>query len=145
MEQLEAPKFFIDKDGVWYADGVLISRKEILLFFASHLKKDEESRYSIDYRHQSCGVRAEDVPFFITSLREEDGKLLILLYDGREFPMPSGNLIIKNKIPYVSLFWERDTKLSRAAFNLLSNYLIERDGHYLIRYGDDEWPVEEME
>ncbi|MCO5384488.1 MAG: hypothetical protein NHB14_00705 [Desulfosporosinus sp.] len=39
MENLRAPELYIDKDGLWYADGVLMINKEIIKLFAANLKK----------------------------------------------------------------------------------------------------------
>lgn len=144
MNNLHAPELFIDKDGLWYADGVLMIRKEIIELFASHLKKDALENYYIDWKNQSYPVRVEDAPFFVKTLTVQDGRFAVQLYDGRTFPMPLGNIIIKNNIPYISLFWYCDTKLSRPSYSELCKNLIERESQYFIKYGDNEWFVEEI-
>jgi hypothetical protein len=144
LDNLYAPELFISKDGSWYADGVLMIRKEIIELFASHLKKDDHDRHYINWQNQLYPVKVEDVPFFVKSVNEQDGQLMIKLYDGREIPLPLGNIIIKNNTPYISLFWKHDTKLSRPAFYELCKNAIERDGHYFIKYGDKEWLIEEI-
>lgn len=143
LNNLRAPELSIDKDGLWYADGVLMIKKEIIKLFASHLEKDGD-KYHLVWQNQLYPVRVEDVPFFIQTISEQAGRLMILLYDGREFPLPPSNIMIKNDIPYISLFWQRDTKLSRPSFSELCKNAIERDGHYFIKYGDKEWFVEEI-
>lgn len=144
MDNLSAPELFIDKNGLWYADGVLMIRKEIIKLFASHLKKDGPDKYHIDWQNQFYPVRVEDAPFFVQSVTEQVGQLMIQLYDDRKFPLPLGNMVIKNNIPYISLFWHCDTKLSHSSYCELCKNLIERDGHYFIKYGDSEWFVEEI-
>lgn len=144
MDNLHAPELFIGKDGSWYADGVLMIRKEIIELFASHLKKDGHDKYYIDWQNQLYPVKVEDAPFFVKSVNEQDGQLMIKLYDGREIPLPPGNIIMKNNIPYISLFWQHDTKLSRPSYYELCKNAIERDGHYFIKYGDKEWFIEEI-
>ncbi|ODA39304.1 hypothetical protein [Desulfosporosinus sp. BG] len=69
---------------------------------------------------------------------------MIQLYDGRKFPLPPGNLIMINNIPYISLFWQHDSKLSHPSYCELCKNVIERDGQYIIKYGDNEWLVEEI-
>ena len=142
MGNLRAPELFIDKDGLWYVDGVLMTKKEIIMLFSSHLKKDGPDKYHIDWQNQLYPVRVEDAPFFVQTVTEQDGRLMIQLYDGRKFPLPPGNIIMKNNIPYISLFGQRDTKLSRSSYCELCKSAIERDGQYFIKYGDNEWPVE---
>ena len=145
MDNLRAHELFIDKDGLWYSDGVLMFRKEIIKLFASHLKQDGHDKYHIDWHNQLYPVRVEDAPFFVQSISEQVGQLMIQLYDGRKFPLPPGNLIMKNNIPYISLFWQRDTKLSHPSYCELCKNAIERDGQYFIKYGDNEWLFEEIE
>ncbi|NLM21070.1 MAG: DUF1285 domain-containing protein [Peptococcaceae bacterium] len=144
MENLPAPEIFIDKNGQWYADGVLMTRKDIVKLFASHLRKESDNQYYIVWQNQWYPVQVEDVPFFVQSVTEQDGQLMISLYDGREMPLPSGKMIIKNNIPYITLFWPGDTKLSHAAYNELGKRAIERNGQYYINYEGNEWPVIEM-
>ncbi|MCO1604139.1 DUF1285 domain-containing protein [Desulfosporosinus nitroreducens] len=144
MDNLRAPELFIDKDGLWYADGVLMINKEIIKLFAANLKKDGHDKYQIDWQNQLYPVRVEDVPFFVQSVTEQVGQLTIQLNDGRKFPLPPGNIVVKNNIPYISLFWQRDTKLSRPSYSELCKNLIERNGHYFIKHGDNEWLVEDV-
>ncbi|MGI6120316.1 MAG: DUF1285 domain-containing protein [Desulfosporosinus sp.] len=144
MDKLHTPELFIDKDGLWYSDSVLMNKKELIKYFASHLIKDEHNKYYINLPNQKIyPVRVEDTPFYVQSITEQDGQLMIQLYDGRKFPLPAGNIITKNNIPYISLLWECDTKLSRPSYSELCKNMIERDGHYLIKYGDKEWFVKE--
>lgn len=143
MENLQTPEITIDKDGKWYSDGVLMTRKEIINLFSTNLKKIGPESYQIDWQNKTHPVKVEDVPFFVESVTEVDGGFMLLLYDGREVPMPQGSILIKNQTPYISLFWPLDTKLSRPSYNELCKHLVEREGHYLIQYGVNEWPVEQ--
>ena len=144
MDNLRSPELFIDKDGLWYSDGVLMTKKEIVKLFASHLKKEGRNTYQIDLKNQLYAVRVEDAPFFVQSVTEQAGLPVIQLYDGRKFPLPPGNITMKNNIPYISLFWQRDTKLSRPSYSELCKNPIEREGRYFIKYGDNEWLIEEI-
>lgn len=144
MNNLRAPELFIDKNGQWYADGVLMINKEIIKLFASHLKKDGYAKYHIDWQNQLYPVLVEDAPLFVQSLTEQAGHPMIQLYDGRTFPLPLGSILIKNSIPYISLFWKRDTKLSHSSYCELCKSLIEKDGRYFFQYGDSEWHIEEV-
>ncbi|KLU66520.1 hypothetical protein DEAC_c11860 [Desulfosporosinus acididurans] len=145
MSNLRAPELFIDKNGLWFADGLVMIRKEIVNLFASNLKKDDLNNFNIEWQNQLYPVKVEDVPFFVQSVTVQAGQIILQLYDGRKFPLPSGNILIKNQIPYISLFWPRDTKLSRSSYCELCKNLIERDGQYFINYGEKEWLVEELQ
>ena len=145
MNRSSSPELFIDREGQWYADGVLMIKKELIQLFASHLKNDGQEKYHIDWRNQLCPVRVEDVPFFVQTVMALDDGLMLQLKDVRKFPLPPGSIIMKDNIPYISLFWQRDTKLSRPSYSELCKNLIEREGHYYIKYGDNEWLVQEEE
>ena len=145
MENSQTPEITIDKEGKWFSDGVLMTRKEIVNLFSTHLIKTGPDSYQIDWQNKTHPVKVEDVPFFVQSVAEADDRFILQLYDGREVPMPPGPITIKNRTPYISLFWPDDTKLSRSSYNDLCQHLIERDGRYIIQYGNNEWPVEETD
>lgn len=144
MEEFHNPDFLIDKDGIWYSDGLLMIRKEIIKLFADNLKKGDDGGYYIEWQNKPYSVRVEDVPFMVQSVSPEDGQVLLHLYDSRTLPMPQGNILLKNNVPYLSLFWKMDTKISQSAYAKLSENVIERNGAYFIKYGEHEWPVEEV-
>lgn len=99
MNRLRAPELFIDKEGQWYADGVLMIKKELIQLFASHLKNDGQEKYHIDWQNQLYPVRVEDVPFFVQTVTALDGRLMLQLKDGRKFPLPPGSIIMKKQYP----------------------------------------------
>lgn len=138
------PEFVIDKDGRWFTDGVLMVQKKIITLFAEHMQKDEQGKYAIKWQGINYPVQVEDVPFWVDKLEQEGDALTLHLYDGRKVPMPDGPIWMKNDAPYLSVFWERDTKLSQHVFSILSSSLIERDGAYFIRYAGREWSVKEV-
>jgi hypothetical protein len=144
LNDFSVPELFIDKDGHWYADGVQIIRKEIIKLFASNLRKDDQHNYYIYWQEKSYPVKVEDVPFFAEFINEQAGRLVIQLYDSRELSIIPKSLILKNNIPYLSLFWERDTKLSHHSYWEISKNLTERNGNYFIKYGNNELPIEEL-
>jgi len=143
LDNFSAHELSIDKNGLWYADGLLMVRKKIIKMFASHLEKEGPENYHINWKNQLYPVKVEDAPFWAQSITEQAGRLMIRLYDGRAFPLPQGNIIMRNEVPYISLFWQCDTKLSQHAYWELCEYAIERGGHYFIKYGDNEWRVED--
>ncbi len=145
MEQFHNPDFFIDRDGKWYADGVLMIKKKIIKLFASNLKKDDGNNYYIEWQEKPYPVRIEDVPFYVRSVTVGPDHVLLALYDGRELPLPPGkSIFVKNSIPYISLFSPCDTKLSQRSYSTLCENVLERDGRYFIKFGQREWPIEEL-
>lgn len=143
MNCSHGPALSIDKNGLWYADGVQMIRKEIIERFASHLEKDAGNNYYVNWQNAAYPVKVEDAPFLAASIQEQDGRLMLQLMDGRAFPLPQGKIVIKNHIPYISLFWPWDTRLSRHAYWELCEHMTQRDGRYYIQYGGGEWQLDE--
>ena len=144
MDNLNMHKLFIDKNGQWYVDGALMISEKIVNLFASHLEKDSQDKYHIEWQNYKYPVEVEDAPFFVQSISKQPDQLMIQLYDGRRLPFPSGSIIMKNNIPYISLFSQCDTKLSLSSYCELCDNVIEQDGHYFIKYGDNQWRFEEI-
>lgn len=144
MEEFKNPDFLIDQEGIWYADGLVMVQKEIMKLFAEHLKKGDDGGYFIEWQGKPYPVRVEDVPFLVLSVSQQDGQVMLHLYDSRTLPMPPGSILLKNNVPYLSLFWKMDTRISQSAYSRLSENTVERGGAYFIQYGGQEWPVEEV-
>lgn len=57
----------IDKDGIWYFQGVEMKRRDIVQYFYRHLKRDNNGHYLIEIEGDRCLVSVEDVPYVIMS------------------------------------------------------------------------------
>lgn len=123
----------IDQDGNWFYNGEKMFRMPAVSFLASNLKKIDDD-YRIVYRGQNVPVTVQDVPFVIITTSVDEGVLKGTLADGREVVIPEQEIILEGDVPYFSLFWERDSKFSRAAFWQITSYLEEKDGRQVIRY-----------
>lgn len=120
-------------------------KKEIIKLFASNLKKDARNNYYIEWQEKNYPVRIEEVPFYVRSVTVDSDHVLLELYDGREFPLPPGkSIVLKNSVPYLSLFSSCDTKMSPRSYSELCENVSERGGRYFIKFGEREWPIEEM-
>lgn len=134
----------IDREGAWYADNNPLIRTEIVRLFAQHLDRDEKGNFEVRLGRESLPVLVEDAPFVITGVLPGDVSIIVLLADGREFELPDGPVRLFDSVPYVSLKWPHDTKISRQAWWQLGSYLHEQDGSYALRYKSKIWPVEEI-
>jgi hypothetical protein len=126
---VEITEIRIKKDGKWYADGREMFRIPIVNLFATHLKRDETGEYYIHLQDETFPVVVEDVPFTVVGAYRENGPLNLVLHDEQEIelgkPIP---LYFREGVPYLSFKWENDTRLSRSAFWMISNYLKEENG-----------------
>ena len=149
----------IESDGTWYWGSCEMKRKDIVRLFSSHLVKTGEHDYAINLNNEVCPVKVEDVPFVITGILPEE-ELRILLNDERILDLPPTEIVLKNNVPYCSLFWENDTKLSRSAFWQLHYYffrtqasgrqdayptsLCHTEHGYEVRYRNKVWKIVEQ-
>lgn len=58
----------IDRNGAWYYQGSVISRKELVCLFASVLSRDEEGGYWLVTPAEMGRVHVEEVPFIAVEL-----------------------------------------------------------------------------
>ncbi|MHB1418449.1 MAG: DUF1285 domain-containing protein [Bacillota bacterium] len=133
----------IDLDGNWFWEGNQLIKMEIVQLFASHLQPVGDG-YAVCYNGQCYPVVIEDVPFMIVSFYETEEGLMARLADEREVEFQPGPIMLVNTgVPYFSLFWKKDTKLSRQAFWQLNKYLQESKEGYRLRFGEQCWTFEE--
>ena len=62
----------IDKEGVWFYNGAVMFRKDILKLFCESLKLDELGRYLIEFEGDKCLIEVEDTPFVVKTAGKSD-------------------------------------------------------------------------
>jgi len=62
----------IDKEGVWFYNGAVMFRKDILKLFFESLKVDELGRYLIEFEGDKCLIEVEDTPFVVKTAGKSD-------------------------------------------------------------------------
>ena len=123
----------IKNDGKWYADDRLMFRKPIVKLFASNLERDSENRFYIRLDQETFPVAVEDVPFLALEAYLDNGAIVFVFYDEQEMRVEEEvPLMFKEDTPYLSFKWENDTRLSRSAFWMVSNFLAERDNQVFL-------------
>ena len=127
----------IKNDGKWYADDRLMFRLPIVNLFATNLVRDENGQYLISLNQETFPVVVEDVPFLATDAYVDEGALVFVLYDQQELRIEEETpVVFVDDTPYLSFRWENDTRISRSAFWMVSNLLVERDDRvYLVSPG----------
>lgn len=123
----------IKNDGKWYADDRLMFRKPIVKLFAINLERDNDDRFYIHLNQETFPVAVEDVPFMATEAYIDDGAIVFVFYDEQEMRVEEETLLVfKGDTPYLSFKWENDTCLSRSAFWMVSDYLVERENRVFL-------------
>ncbi|TFG92202.1 MAG: DUF1285 domain-containing protein [Syntrophobacterales bacterium] len=62
----------VDKEGIWYYQGALMFRKDILEVFFQNLKKDEEGRYMVELEGDRSLIEVEDTPIVVEAVAKHD-------------------------------------------------------------------------
>jgi len=60
----------IDKEGIWYYNGAVMFRKEIVNFFYQNLRRDNSGKYLIELENDHCYLDVEDTAYVIRSVRQ---------------------------------------------------------------------------
>ncbi len=64
----------VDKEGLWYYQGALMFRKDILEVFFKNLKRDEEGRYLVELEGDKSFIEVEDTPIVVEAVSKNDRK-----------------------------------------------------------------------
>lgn len=62
----------VDKDGLWYYQGALMFRKDILEVFFQNLKRDKDGRYLVDLEGDRTFIEVEDTPIVVEAVAKHD-------------------------------------------------------------------------
>ncbi|UAA39261.1 DUF1285 domain-containing protein [Paraneptunicella aestuarii] len=80
----------IKHDGSWHYMGTPIGRPALVRLFASVLKK-EDDKYFLVTPVEKVGIHVEDVPFVITSWKQQDNLIIFTTGQGEEFVVSEQN------------------------------------------------------
>jgi hypothetical protein len=131
--QVSVQEIRIKNDGKWYADDRLMFRKPIVKLFAMNLERDNGNGFYIRLNQETFPVTVEDVPFLAAEAYIDEGAIVFVFYDEQEMRVEEEiPLMFKEDTPYLSFKWENDTRLSRSAFWMVSNFLVERNNQVLL-------------
>lgn len=123
-------KLFIDKNGVWFQNGVEMIHPGIRSLFYGMLEKTPFGTYQIRMGAEICSVEVEDAPFVVTAVLNGDGgSIRIALNDGcAETLDPEGLWIGAENVPYCRVkAGSFHARFSRPAYYQLANYIVSDD------------------
>ena len=85
----------LDAQGRFHHDGELVEHPGMARAFASWIDRHpDDGRFILNNGYDWSYFRVEDVPFFVLGLREQAGRLELLLSDGSESPLDPGSLTV---------------------------------------------------
>ena len=135
----------IDKEGLWYYEGALMFRKDILEIFFKNLKRDEKGRYLVEYKGDKCLIEVEDTPIVVEAVVRHDDYIEIFLSDfTSEMLDPSTLYMNEENVLYCSI---RDgvfvARFLRAAYYQIAEYIEhdEKEDRYFIFLGGKKYSI----
>ena len=129
-------RFYIDKEGNWYQDGLPVLHRRTYLYNISHLKSDGDGRLYVEEGDTRLYVRAEDTPFVVRGVENRGGRLHVVLNDESVEELDPARLRFRDdNVPYTTVKGGRfEARFSRPAYYQLASYVVEEGGRYYVRH-----------
>jgi hypothetical protein len=130
------PRFFIDKEGNWYQDGIPVLHRWTYLHNNKLLRRDEEGRYYVDEGSGRLYVQVEDTPFVVKMIdRREDG-FYIILNDETQEKLDFNDLWMgKENIPYTRVKnGMYEARFLRPAYYELTRHMVQEGEDFYIEF-----------
>lgn len=137
----------VDKEGLWYYQGALMFRKDILELFFENLKKDEYGRYLVEYQGEKCLIEVEDTPLVVEAVaRHDDESIEIRLSDfTSEILDPATLRINAESVLYCTIKNGMfEARFLRAAYYQFAEFIehSKNDDRYFISLGQKKYYIE---
>ena len=134
QENIPSCMIYVDKEGAWFHKGVPIVHQGFLQLFYQSLRLDEQGRYIIRFRNQTCFLDVEDTPFVILRVTfeprrgvEDKDRFVLHLVDGTQETLDPRTLNVGDD--HVLYCQVRDgyfrARFSRPSYYQLAQHVIE--------------------
>ena len=130
-------RFFIDKKGNWFQDGIRIRHRGTYLYNNRLLDMDEEGRFFVDEGSGRLYVEVEDTPYVVKMIDRRGEDISVKLNDGTEETLDLGSLRLSGEnVPYVRVKNNRfEARLLSPAYYELMKYVRKEGSDYFIELG----------
>ncbi|OGE23435.1 MAG: hypothetical protein A3J42_04335 [Candidatus Dadabacteria bacterium RIFCSPHIGHO2_12_FULL_53_21] len=130
-------RFFIDKTGNWFQDGIRIRHRGTYLYNNRLLDMDEEGRFFVDEGSGRLYVEVEDTPYVVKMVYRRGEEFYLRLNDETEEILDLGSLrLTAENVPYANVKNKRfEARLSRPACYELMKYAEKEGDCYSIETG----------
>ena len=130
-------RFFIDKTGSWFQDGIRIRHRGTYLYNNRLLDMDEEGRFFVDEGSGRLYVEVEDTPYVVKMVYRRGEEFYLRLNDETEEILDLGSLrLTAENVPYANVKNKRfEARLSRPACYELMKYAEKEGDCYSIETG----------
>jgi len=130
-------RFFIDKSGNWYQDGIRIRHRGTYLYNNRLLDVDGEGRFFVDEGSGRLYAEVEDAPFVVKMVHRRGDEFFLTLNDETEELLDFGSLRMSGEnVPYASVKNGRfEARFSRPAYYELMKSADKEGNDYFIELG----------
>ncbi len=127
-------RFFIDKRGNWFQDGIKIQHRLTYLYNNKLLRRDDEGRYYLDEGSGKLYIDVEDTPFVVRMVDKQGEDFYIILNDETKEKLDLDTLSInEDNVPYAKIKdGDFDARFTRPAYYEFMKYLKKEDDNYFI-------------
>jgi len=133
-EDLTKPRFYIDKRGNWFQDGIKIKHRLTYLYNNKLLSRDDEGRYYLDEGSGKLYIEVEDTPFVVKMVDKKGDDFYIILNDKTVEKLDLNTVNINHEnIPYAKIKNRKfEARFLRPAYYEFMKYLKKEDNNYFI-------------
>jgi hypothetical protein len=127
-------RFFIDKKGNWFQDGIKIRHRGTYLYNNRLLDMDEEGRFFVDEGSGRLYVEVEDTPYVVKMVDRRGEDIYLRLNDETEETLDFGSLRLSGEnVPYARVKNNRfEARLLSPAYYELMKYARKEGSVYFI-------------
>ena len=143
---VQATKIRFGGDGHWYADDEPITNPRIAALFTKHLRREPDGHYVIRMGDEQAPVEVEDTAFVVVGLTQTAaGRFVLELNDETsEVLDPTGLEVGAGNVLYCRVKdGSERARFLRPAYYQLAPHINERDGGFLLRTGNETYPIRE--
>ncbi|MCZ6639249.1 MAG: DUF1285 domain-containing protein [Candidatus Dadabacteria bacterium] len=128
------PRFYIDKRGNWFQDGIKIKHRLTYLYNNKLLSRDDEGRYYLDEGSGKLYIEVEDTPFVVKMVDKKGDDFYIILNDETVEKLDLNTVNINHEnIPYAKIKNRKfEARFLRPAYYEFMKYLKKEDDNYFI-------------
>ncbi|MFH1090119.1 MAG: hypothetical protein V1742_00970 [Pseudomonadota bacterium] len=140
---------YVDKEGRFWHQGAEMTHQGINHLLMEHVDLDEQGRYIISLGGQRCFVEVEDTFFVITRVDARPKapgpayEFRLTLNDGTQEELdPSTLFQNEENVLYAQVKSGRfPARFLRPGYYQLAEYILEREGRFVLPFRDREYPV----
>ena len=136
-------EIFLDKEGNWYHEGILITHPGTIALFSRSVVKDPSGGYRLQIGKESAKIIVEDTPYMVRRVEIHKDCIMILLNDGIWEKLEPATLWIgKGNVLYCKVkSGEFPARFLRPAYYQIMQ-LLEEDGNgFFIKISGQRWAL----